>query len=108
MVKCDQFFRKGMTISNIKQMKLDWIVEYIKNKRTPVDVLNDKFMDEYVEKFHAKIEISIFGPNRCKELNKMLSLGYKIGILKRSAIGLSNGWYPGFPRWVYVYNLNDN
>lgn len=69
--------------------------------------MNSKLVDEYEKEFKSKVDIMIYGTNRCKDLGKTLSAGYKLGLLKRSVIGLSNGvWSVGFPKWVYVYELN--
>jgi hypothetical protein len=38
-----QFYYIDMkNVSLLKKEKLDWIVEYVKNNRTPLDVLNGK------------------------------------------------------------------
>lgn len=87
------------------RVKLDWIVNWLKENQH-ADVMNSKLVDEYEEEFKPKVDVMIYGANRCKDLGRTLSYGYKIGLLKRSPVGLTNGaWYVGFPKWVYVYEL---
>ena len=87
------------------QSKLNWLIDWIKENQR-ADVLNSELVDEYEKTFNVKVDVMIFGTNRCKDLGKTLSYAYKIGLLKRSPVGLNNGaWYPGFPKWVYVYEL---
>lgn len=87
------------------RVKLDWMIDWMKeNKRA--DVMNTKLVDEYEEKFKPKVDVMIYGANRCKDLGRTLSYGYKIGLLKRYPVGLTNGaWNVGFPKWVYIYEL---
>lgn len=87
------------------QVKLDWVVNWMKANQY-ADVMNSKLVDEYEEEFKVKIDVMMFGANKCKDLGKTLSYGYKIGLFKRKVFGLTNGaWHVGFPKWVYVYEL---
>jgi len=68
--------------------------------------MNSEFVDAYEENFNVKVVIMTYGANRCRDLGKILSIGYKIGLFKRFATGLSNGaWHFGYPKWVYCYEL---
>lgn len=84
--------------------KEKWIINYIKNTNIgSVDMLNEKFVDDYIEKFNPKHQVMPYGANSCFELSKLLSSMYQAGILNREAVGLS--WTPGFPKWIYHYSL---
>lgn len=87
------------------QVKLNWLVNWMKENQR-ADVMNSKLVDEYEEEFKPKVDVMIYGANRCKDLGRTLSTGHKLGLFKRSAVGLTNGaWNVGFPKWVYVYEL---
>ena len=84
-------------------------MEYLKKRKRPynnVDVLNRYFVDDYITAFTPPHIIQPFGANTCRDLGRQLSSLYKSGHLKRSRIGLSQ-MEPGFPKWVYCYELND-
>ena len=84
-----------------------WIAEYIRDKTrgTGVDVLNSDFVDDYVEAFGLRVHIMMWGANKCPQLGRDLSAMTKCGYLKRSRVGLSGNWQPGFPKWVWGYTL---
>ncbi len=95
----------GNTVLPAVQVKLGWLVKWMKENQR-ADVMNSKLVDEYEEEFKPKVDVMIYGANRCKDLGRTLSAGYKLGLFKRSAVGLTNGaWNVGFPKWVYVYEL---
>ena len=85
--------------------KIEFIKDYIK-KRLSVDILDADFVDAFIEKFNAPHRITIFGANKCPSLGKLLAEMSKNKILKRFPCGLSKpNWQPGFPKWVYSYQL---
>lgn len=90
----------------MKQEKKNWLMDYIL-KNGPVDILNEKFVDQYVDKFNAKHKVQMYGANKCPELSRNLSTLFKEGILTRSTIGVPDLWGMGFPKWVYVYDLHE-
>lgn len=90
--------------SNLESKK-EFIKEYIR-KRLSVDILDAEFVDAYIEKFQPKYKVKMFGANNCPELGQLLSTMYQAGELKRFACGLPKpNWQPGFPKWVYSYQL---
>lgn len=92
-------------ISSEAQTKLDWVVNWMKENQL-ADLMNSKLVDAYEEEFKVKVDVMPFGANRCKDLGKTLSAGYRLGLFKRRIVGLSNGaWHVGHPKWVYVYEL---
>ena len=89
----------------MKSEKIDWVRDWLKQNNTPVDILNSKFVDDYINEFNpSKVEILPFGANRCPELGKLLSWGYKNGYLNRGRVSISCKEV-GFPNWIYVYSL---
>lgn len=89
----------------MKAEKIEWILDWIRENNSPVDILNSKFVDDYVNHFNPTVEILPFGANRCPDLGRVLSWGYKNGYLNRGRISLFCKEV-GFPNWVYVYNVN--
>lgn len=87
--------------------KQQWIIDYINNnKLVGVDVLNAQFVDDYAKEFKSKVEIQMWGSNRCKDLGKQLSQMWKDSIMSRSPVGINN-WQLGEPKWVYCYMLTE-
>lgn len=85
--------------------KQGWVIEYLKIN-TMADMLNEKFVDEYIEEFKPKYSVQLWGANKCNELSKLLSSLYNQGILKRSSTGIP--FAPsGMPKWIYVYELTE-
>jgi hypothetical protein len=71
-----------------------------------VDILNSDFVWEYIEKFGFASHACTIGAPVCKQLNRDLAKMAKLGYLKRTPTGISDGnWQPGFPKWVYSYQL---
>jgi hypothetical protein len=89
--------------------KEKWIIEYLQNKSTLpfVDILDEIFVNAYIDKFDAKFEFKGLGAPSCKELSKLLSLMYKKGFLNRFSHGVRSGLSQDgkFPKWVYSYEL---
>jgi hypothetical protein len=69
------------------------------------DVLDSKFVDEFIAATGSKHEVTLWGANKCKNLSSLLGSMYKQGLLKRWVITLGPNWQPGFPKWVYTYEL---
>ena len=92
-------------MSDSTQVKLDWISDWMKENQH-ADVMNSKLVDQYEERFKVKVDVMMLGANKCRDLGKTLSHGYKTGLFKRASFGLTNGaWHVGFPKWVYIYEL---
>ena len=91
---------------NIKE---DWIIEYLTKKATFkfVDMLDEDFVNGFIEQFNVQYEGMIIGASKCKELSKLLSSMYKTGLLKRFPHGVRKGLLQDgrFPKWVYSYQL---
>lgn len=76
---------------------------YIEENRF-VDVLNSDFVDAYITAVHAKFKPTNWGAHKCPQLGLDLSSMARFSALKRSRIGLSVNWQPGFPKWVWTYS----
>lgn len=87
-----------------KYDKQEWVIEYLREHKEGVDILNQDFVDKYIEKFNPKYAVQPYGANTCKQLNRLLSDMYHCNMLNRWVVGLS-GIGMGFPKWVYVYTL---
>lgn len=70
-----------------------------------MDVLDAKFVDDYIEFTGAKGIIALWGANKCPLLSSDLATMFKCGILARGTISLGANWQPGFPTWVYSYSI---
>jgi hypothetical protein len=84
--------------------KIEWVETYLKEVEPHVDVLNERFVNAYINKFSVKHTITMFGALKCNDLGKTLKVGYDKSLFNRVRIGLHEHM-SGFPNWVYVYSL---
>lgn len=89
-----------------------WVLEYLKNKPMLkfIDMLDEDFVDSYIEKFNPQSSSMVIGSSKCKELSKLLGSMYKKGLLKRFPHGVKGGYSQDHldfkaPKWVYSYKL---
>jgi len=91
--------------------KIQWIIEYMKEPYhfalSGVDILNADFVDAYIEKFNSKHEVTMWGANKCRDLVRVLKIGYDRGIFDRWTCGIQGMWGLGFPKWVYAYKIKE-
>ena len=88
-----------------RAVKEKFIIDYLREHKF-ADIMNVDFVDKYTKAFNPKVVIQPFGANGCPELGRLLSSMYKGQILTRCSIGMS-GLEVCFPKWVYVYELNE-
>lgn len=87
-----------------------WIRSWLEQqgKYGRVDVLDSAFVCSYADATGAKSTLQFFGAPKCPQLGRDLGHLFKIGVLSRSATGLSAGDAAmGFPKWVWSYKLSD-
>ena len=90
-----------------KLKKQEWVIDYI-SKNKVVDMLNQLFVDAYIEKFNPEYIVMPWGANKCQELSRLLGNLYSQGILKRNTIGTPYSIAgQGLPKWIYCYELTD-
>lgn len=84
-----------------------WILEYLRLNASPaVDVLDSDFVDAYIEATGVSFTPTSIGAHRCSALGSDLSQLFAEGKLDRYTVSLKgDAWMPGFPRWVYSYEL---
>ena len=87
-----------------RQDKIKWVEEYLKTEDQFVDVLNRKFIDDYIDQFNPRYGLTNYGANKCPDAAKTLKIGYDQCVFQRQRAGITCG-YSGMPRWVYVYSL---
>jgi len=89
--------------------KEEWIINYLKSKEfcAFVDILDDDFVNAFIDKYNTKFEFIGLGAPKCKELSKLLLTMNKKGLLHRWAHGVRSGLCQDgkFPKWVYSYKL---
>ena len=86
------------------ELQIDWLREWAEYNDTNVfDIINVKFVEDYIKHFNAKHNFQIVGPHQCNNLGRFLSKAYKLGVLKRDRVGISMGF--GYPNWVYCYSF---
>jgi Uri superfamily endonuclease len=92
--------------------KEEWIIDYLKNKTAFkfIDMLDEDFVEAYIDEFEVKSQNMTLGASKCKELSKLLGSMYKKGLLNRFPHGVRSGYnqdYANFkaPKWVYSYEL---
>ena len=81
----------------------DWILNYIK-LNGPVDILNSEFVEKFILENNVDYMPTNFGAFKCPTLNKELSKLVKNNQLVRHTVGVGS-WQPGFPKWVYSYDI---
>lgn len=89
-----------------KREKQEWIMDYIRNcKFQHVDIFDSEFVDAYIEACNPqKVIVQPYGAHTVPEIGKYMSELYRMNILNRVPIGLSQ-CYSGFPKWCYSYYL---
>jgi len=97
--------KRGSTIEKETE-RHNWLLEKAK-EIGHVDILNEAFVQAYIDKFHPTYEIRMWGANKCLQLARDLSVMEQSNRMNRTRIGLSKGaWQPGFPKWVWSYSPN--
>ena len=84
----------------------EWLLKNIPS--AGVDVLCQDFVDKFIKECNVPFKETNWGAHKCPELGRMLVKLYREGFLDRGIIGLGANWQPGFPKWVYVYSLNES
>jgi len=83
-----------------------WILSYAKTKNAVcLSVLDQTFVDEYLKATGAPFRGCCWGAHKCSTLTHDLSNMAKVGLFERKRVGLGYAWQPGFPRWVWAYDL---
>jgi hypothetical protein len=89
--------------------KEQWVIAYLKSKEYLqfIDILDEEFVNAFIDKFDAKFEHCRLGSPKCKELSKLLSSMYKKQLLDSHSHGTKSGLTKdgSFPKWTYLYEL---
>ena len=89
----------------------NWILNYLEAKQKPVlyrvrvDVLDSKFVDDYLQATGAKHSMMMYGAHKCRQLGRDLAALADIKQLERQRIGIGGMAGMGFPSWVWSYSL---
>jgi hypothetical protein len=91
-------------------LRYEWIENHMRSDRLlargGVDILDRDFVDSYIEATQARHQDTNWGASKCPQLGRDLAEMVKMGVLRRSRVGLSGGaWMSGFPKWVWCYRL---
>jgi hypothetical protein len=89
----------------MKDKAEQFIFDWLRNDPVGVNILDRDFVDKFVEHTGARIQVMLWGANKCPYLSKTLSRMYADGKLNRDSMSLGANWQPGFPKWVYCYTL---
>ena len=85
-----------------------FVIEYLESHHG-TDACDAEFHAEFHERFGGKFEHKNFGAQPVFKAQRLLARMAKNGILERVIVGMSYAQAePGFPRWVYVYYLNND
>lgn len=95
----------GKSTGMSPRQRMEWIAKYIAGQATGVEVLDSTFVDAYIEATNARFYEQAWGAHKCPQLGRDLSAMHKAGKLKRFRIGLGGSWQPGFPTWVWSYEI---
>lgn len=101
-----------MTMLN-KATRLAWLLDYMLSRHKAIsfmtfNVLDQDFVDSYVEATKAPSQFMLWGADRCPQLGKDLSYLHKQCVLMRVRTGIQGLAGQGFPKWVWSYRLTDS
>lgn len=83
----------------------DWIMAYVRKNKLPVSVLDQAFVDAYVEATGVSYVPTNYGSNKCPRLYGDLAALTDEYRLKRTKTGIKGMAGMGFPNSVYTYTL---
>jgi hypothetical protein len=69
------------------------------------NILDAPFVDAYIEATGAAWTPCNWSAHRCPQFNLDLAAMFKAGTLRRARTTLGFNWQPGWPTWVYTYEL---
>lgn len=81
----------------------DFIRQWLEKYRR-ADIMDRDFVRAYADFTGAKYQEAPYGAGWCRLLSRDLTWMFKSGQLKRTAMGIHEG-YAGMPNWVYSYRL---
>ncbi len=84
----------------------EWLLKNIPPEG--VDILCQDFVDKFIKECNVLFKETNFGAYKCPVLGRTFAKLYREGFLSRGIIDLGINWQPGFPKWVYVYSLNES
>jgi hypothetical protein len=84
-----------------------WIIDWLNGRpHEKIDACDEEFHEAFHQRFGGARAQTYFGAQRVYKAQRLLAQMYRDGKLKRFVDGLS-GMGDGWPRWVYVYELED-
>lgn len=92
-----------------KSKRCDWILVELAglHEHASVDVLDQAFVDDYLDATGAVHSVMMYGAHKCPSLGRDLSSMALKGFLNRGRVGLPGMSGEGFPSWVYSYRLTE-
>lgn len=86
----------------------DWIESYLAAQPTSrgVDVLDQAFVNAYIEATSARHTVQPYGAPTCPQLGRDLATMANDLILTRARAGVEGMRGMGFPSWVWRYELH--
>jgi hypothetical protein len=85
----------------------EWIVNYIR-VNGGVSATDELFHEAFFQQFGGSRKLTMWGAQPVSKAMLRLKALVDLGVLVRSKIGLGGNWQPGFPKWNYVYFINEN
>jgi len=84
-----------------------WIIEWLKERPFEgIDACDEFFHEAFWQRFGGARAQTHFGAQRVYKAQRLLAQMYRAGKLRRFVSSLE-GMGAGWPRWVYVYTLED-
>jgi hypothetical protein len=102
---CDDRIDKTYTMP--LSQRLIWLIGEIRRLHF-VNILNEDFVDAYINHTNAPHEIMLYGTNRCPRLSQDLRRLYNKQRISRTAIGVPYARLYQFPTWVWSYYMKEN
>lgn len=90
-----------------EQWVIDYLIEQKKKSNSFIDVLDNDFVNAYLDKFDDRYMAMTIGAPKCPSLSRLLGIMYKKNLLKRYSQGVRSGLRQdgAYPKWVYSYYL---
>lgn len=79
---------------------LDWV-----RRHASTDSVDQKFHEAFTAQYGGVVSRKMFGAQRNHKAMRLVGKMAKDGKLNRFKVSLGGAWQPGFPKWVWSYEL---
>jgi len=88
------------------EQRRDWILNWLQQQdHFGVSAVDSPFIDAFIDATKCSYVFKNWGAHGCPAAMRTIKRMFQEGLLVRKRVGLSTNWQPGFPKWVYCYDL---